>query len=69
MTIGFRSNKNNFVKTDNLFRIVNFFSYVCRTGKSKNFAEASILKDIFIFVANGHCFEKLLVSSGDIKFS
>ena len=32
--------------------------YVCFTGKSKNHAETPILKDIFIFLANGHSFQK-----------
>ena len=38
-------------------RNVNIF-YVCFTGKSKNLAEMPILKDIFIFLANGHHFHK-----------
>ena len=33
-------------------------SYVCFTGKSENLAETPILKDIFIFLANGHSFQK-----------
>ena len=41
---------------------------MCFTGKSGNLAETPILKDIFIFPANGH-FSKMFVSSGDIKFS
>ena len=40
------------------FRSVNFFRYVCFTGKSENLAETPILKDFFIFVANGHHFQK-----------
>ena len=32
--------------------------YVCFTGKSENLAETPILKDIFIFLANGHSFQK-----------
>ena len=28
------------------------------TGKTENLAEMPVLKGIFIFVANGHCFEK-----------
>ena len=32
--------------------------YVCFTGKSENRAETPILKDIFIFLANGHSFQK-----------
>ena len=35
------------------------FRYVCFTGISENLAETPILKDIFIFLANGHCFQKL----------
>ena len=40
------------------FRSVNFFRYVCFTDKSENLAETAILKDFFIFVANGHHFQK-----------
>ena len=32
--------------------------YVCFTGKSENLAETPILKDIFIFLANDHSFQK-----------
>ena len=32
--------------------------YVCFTGKSEDLAETPILKDIFIFLANGHSFQK-----------
>ena len=32
--------------------------YVCFTGKSENLAKTPILKDIFIFLANGHSFQK-----------
>ena len=32
--------------------------YVCFTGKSENLAETPILKGIFIFLANGHSFQK-----------
>ena len=32
--------------------------YVCFTGKSENLAETPILKDIFIFLATGHSFQK-----------
>ena len=32
--------------------------YVWFTGKSENLAETPILKDIFIFLANGHSFQK-----------
>ena len=37
---------------------VNFFDYVCFTGKSENLAETPILKDFFLFLANGHHFQK-----------
>ena len=33
--------------------------YVCFTGISENLVETPILKDIFIFLANGHSFQKL----------
>ena len=33
---------------------------MCFTGKGENFAEMTILKDIFIFLANGHLFQKYL---------
>ena len=38
-------------------RFVNFFRYVCFTGKIENLAEKPILKDFFIFVANSHSFQ------------
>ena len=31
---------------------------MCFTGKSENLAETPILKDFFIFVTNGHGFQK-----------
>ena len=34
------------------------FRYLCFTGISGNLAETPILKDIFIFLANGHSFQK-----------
>ena len=40
------------------FRSVKFFGYVSFTGKIENLAETPILKDFFIFVANGHHFQK-----------
>ena len=50
MTIGFRSILVvNSVKNDNFFRSVNFFRYVCFTGKSENLAETPILKNFFHF--------------------
>ena len=33
---------------------------MCFTGKSENLAETPLLKDFFIFVANGHHFQKML---------
>ena len=51
MTIG--SERNN-----NLFWKSKFFGYVSFTGKSENLVETAILKDFFIFVANGHHFQK-----------
>ena len=44
-------------KNDNSFSF-NFFRYLCFTGISGNLAETPILKDIFIFLANGHSFQK-----------
>ena len=40
------------------FRSVKFFGYVSFTGKIENLAETPILKDFFIFVTNGHHFQK-----------
>ena len=58
MTIGFRSiSVVNSEKNNNFFGSV-FFGYVSFTGKSENLAETPILKDFFIFVANGHHFHK-----------
>ena len=51
------------------FRSVNFFCYVCFTGKSENFAETPILKDFFHFSSKWSPFSKMLVFNGDIKFS
>ena len=31
---------------------------MCFTGKNENLAETPVLEDFFIFVANGHHFEK-----------
>ena len=55
MTINFRSNLvfNFEKKTTISLEVLMFF-----TGKSENLPETPILKDIFIFVENGHCFEK-----------
>ena len=59
MTIGFRSILVvNSEKNNNLFWKCKFFGYVSFTGKSENLAETAILKDFFIFVANGHHFQK-----------
>ena len=41
------------------FVLCQLFRYVCFTSKSENRAETPVLKDIFIFLANGHCFQKL----------
>ena len=58
MTIGIRSNLVvSFKKNDNSFYF-NFFRYLCFTGISGNLEETPILKDIFIFLANGHSFQK-----------
>ena len=60
MTIGFRSILvvNSEKKNNNLFWKSKFFGYVSFTGKSENLVETAILKDFFIFVANGHHFQK-----------
>ena len=59
MTLGFRSILVvNSEKRAICFRSVNFFRYVSFTGKIENLAETPILKDFFIFVANGHHFQK-----------
>ena len=59
MTIGFRSILVvNSEKNNNLFWKIKFFGYVSFTGKSENLVETAILKDFFIFVANGHHFHK-----------
>ena len=59
MTIGFRSILVvNSEKNNNLFWKSKFFGYVSFTGKSENLVETAILKDFFIFVANGHHFQK-----------
>ena len=59
MTIGIRRNLIvSFLKKWQ-FVLFQLFRYVCFTGISENLAETPILKDIFIFLANGHCFQKL----------
>ena len=59
MTIGFRSILVvNSEKNNNLFWKSKFFGYVSFTGKSENLVETAILKNFFIFVANGHHFQK-----------
>ena len=58
MTIGFRSILVVNSEKNNLFWKCKFFGYVSFTGKSENLAETPILKDFFIFVANGHHFQK-----------
>ena len=40
------------------FVLCQFFRYVCFTGKSKNLLETPIMKNIFIFLGNGHCVQK-----------
>ena len=40
------------------FVLYQFFRYVCFTGKSKNLLETPIMKNIFIFLGNGHCVQK-----------
>ena len=40
------------------FVLCQFFRYVCFTGKSKNLVETPIMKNIFIFLGNGHCVQK-----------
>ena len=59
MTLGFRSILVvNSEKMSICFGSVIFFRYVSFTGKIENLAETPILKDFFIFVANGHHFQK-----------
>ena len=62
MTIGIRSNLVVSLKKKwqlVLFQVLcHFLHYVCFTGKSENLSEPPILKDIFIFLANGHSFQK-----------
>ena len=41
---------------------------MCFTGKSENLAETAILKDFFIFVANGHHFQKCYFLMEILKF-
>ena len=48
---------------------VNFFCYVCFTGKNENLAETPILKNFFIFVANSHSFQIFYFLMENIKFS
>ena len=40
------------------FVLFQFIRYLCFTGISGNLAETPILKDTFIFLANGHSFQK-----------
>ena len=58
MTIGIRSNLVVSFKKKWQFVLFQFFRYLCFTGISGNLAETPILKDIFIFLANGHSFQK-----------
>ena len=67
-TIGFRSNL--VVSFEKKWQLIScqLFRYVCFTGKSENRAETPILKDIFIFLANGHCFQKILFLEEILSF-
>ena len=58
MTIGIRSNLVVSFKKKWQFVLFQFFRYLCFTGISGNLEETPILKDIFIFLANGHSFQK-----------
>ena len=58
MTIGIRSNLVVSLKKKWQFVLFQFFRYLCFTGINGNFEETPILKDIFIFLANGHSFQK-----------
>ena len=69
MTIGLRTILVvNSEKMTISIKSVNFFRYVCFTGKSENLAETPILKNFFISVANSHSFQ-FLVFNGYIKYS
>ena len=61
MTIGFISSNLLLSVIEKKWQLVlcQLFRYVCFTGISENLAETPILKDIFIFLANGHSFQKL----------
>ena len=56
MTIGIRSNLVVSLKKKWQFVLFQFFRYLCFTGISGNFEKTP--KDIFIFLANGHSFQK-----------
>ena len=58
MTIGFRNNLFVSFWKKRQFVLCQIFHYGFFTGKSGNLAETPILKDIFIFLANGHSFQK-----------
>ena len=58
MTIGIRSNLVVSLKKKWQFVLFQFFRHLYFTGISGNFEETSILKDIFIFLANDHSFQK-----------
>ena len=58
MTIGIKSNFSCQFKKKWQFVLFQFFRYLCFPGISGNLAETPILKDIFIFLANGHSFQK-----------
>ena len=70
MTLGFRSILVvNSEKKGNLFLKCYFFRYASFTGKIENLTETPILKDFFIFLANGHHFQKCKFFNRNIKFS
>ena len=58
MTIGFRNNLFVSFWKKWQFVLCQIFHYVCFTGKSENLVETPIMKNIFIFLGNGHCFQK-----------
>ena len=62
MTIAFRSIfLVNSEKKNDSFRSVNYFCYVCFTGKSENLAETPIFEDFFHFCSKWSPFSKMLV--------
>ena len=61
LAVNFGKNYNLVVSLKKKWQFVlfQFFRYLCFTCISGNLAETPILKDIFIFLANGHSFQKL----------